>query len=703
MKRIFAHIGFSMAAALIVLNVFPAAAFYAAGALFALLLFSLCIQKYRLALAVPMCLGAALLACILFIVFTDSAGHVIGALDGKTVSCTAYVTDFPERSGEYYVYPAKVVSADLAGAPQPFETQLRVRTPLSAEPYTLFSCRVRFYTSGNSALDSYGAYAKGVYVRATVLSAESGGERVRYLSYLILQLRQQIRTYFSLYPGGDRGALACALLIGDTSAMSDRAYADFTASGVTHLMAVSGLNTTVLGTAAYWVLRRLGASEKLRVFLTLVLLFAYCALTGFTGSVVRAAVMLGVILTGQVCSKKADALNSLGFAVFLLCLNPFAAVDVGTLLSCAATLALLTLVPHLVDKLPSFGAGVFARVLRTVLESLAITFGVSVYTLPVTLLFFQTVSPAAFAANILLVPLANFVMGLALAAFCLQGVPLLSDFLVSGLRLLCGFMLDVTSFFASFRYSQLSLDDPVWALAAGLALFMFGAAFVLYSKKSLQIAAVVTCVLFAVSGLSCVFSAQGRVQLRAAASYDGVAAVLQNGGECVVVGTGKAGAYDVEQAAGRKKVLWWIVPSYAENESAAAAETTYRCNVQNLLVPYEKDEVTMNVRTENLVVSRQTYLDLWDGVRVEYIYKEDGRFLVQFEIYGRTVAVTDDAALAPPGTDLLLCETASGASGFGTVVCADAENGEIDMESGCTFLFAPQRQIMYRKDRQWET
>ena len=96
-KRIFAHIGFSMAAALIVLNVFPAAAFYAAGALFALLLFSLCIQKYRLALAVPMCLGAALLACILFIVFTDSAGHVIGALDGKTVSCTAYVTDFPER------------------------------------------------------------------------------------------------------------------------------------------------------------------------------------------------------------------------------------------------------------------------------------------------------------------------------------------------------------------------------------------------------------------------------------------------------------------------------------------------------------------------------------------------------------------------------------------------------------------------------
>lgn len=704
MKRIFAHIGFSMAVALIVLNVFPAAAFYALGALAALLVLSLCISKYRLALAVPMCLGAALLACLLFIVFTDSATRVIDALDGQTASCVAYVTGLPERSGENYVYPARIVSVDLSGAPQSFATRLRVPAPLEAEAYERFSCRVRFYASGSSALDSYGAYAKGVYVRASVLSYEAGdGGCVNYPAYWILQLRRQISTYFSHYPGGDRGALACALLIGDTSAMSDRAYADFQAAGVTHLMAVSGLNTTVLGAAAYWVLRRLHLGEKACAFSAVSLLVVYCALTGFTGSVVRASIMLAVIYLGQICSKKADALNSLGFSVFLLCLDPFAAVDIGTLLSCAATLALLTLSPQLTKRLPALDRNLLTRALRAVLESLVITFSVTLCTLPVMLLFFQTVSLAAFAANILLVPLANFVMVLALAAFCLQGVPLLSSALQALLRLLCGFMLDVTSFFASLRYSVLRLDDPIWALAGGLALFVFGVAFLLYSKKSLSVAAVVSCVLFVFAGAFSLFSVQGRVQLRVAASYDGAAVVLQKEDECVVVGTGASAAYDVEQAAARKRVVWWIVPSYAKNMSDGTAEATYRCEVENLLVPYEKDDLTMNVRTENLVVSPQASLDLWDGVRVEYTYLEDGRFLVQMNICGQTAAVTDDPALAPAGCDVLVCETAGGVQGFGTVVCAGAGDTEVDLESGCTFFFAPQRQIVYRKDRQWET
>lgn len=703
MKRVFAHIGFSVAVALIVLNVFPAAAFYAAGALAALLVLSLCIPKYRLALAVPLCLGAALLACILFIVFTDTADRVIAALDGQTVQCTAYVTDFPERSGSYYVYPAKIISADLNGAPQRFSTQLRVRTELAAVPYEPFSCRVRFYASGSSALDSYGAYAKGVYVRATLSAANAGdGTCVNRAAYLILQLRQQIRTYFSQYIGGDRGALACALLIGDTSAMSQRAYAAFTASGVTHLMAVSGLNTTVLGSITYWIFKRLGAGEKLRVGVTLALLFVYCALTGFTGSVIRATVMLSIIFIGRVCSKKADALNSLGFAVFVLCLNPFAAVDVGTLLSCTATLALLTVVPRLTEKLPRFPGNLFFKLLSALLESLAITFGVTVCTLPVMLLFFQTVSLAAFAANILLVPIANFVMGLGLVAFCVQDVPILSDFLAMLLRFLCGFMLDVTAFFAKLQYSQISLSDPVWALAAGLALFVFGVAFLVYSEKSLKIAAVVTCVLFAISGVFCVFTAQNRVQLRVAASYDGAAVVLLKGNACVVVGTGTSGAYDVEQAVGRRQVVWWIEPSYAQEMSAGTAETTYRCSVENLLVPYENDTLTMNVRAQKLVVAQQASLDLWDGVRVEYTYT-NGDYLVLFEIYGRSAAVASDPARVPRGVDVLVCENGSAACGFGTVVCADALPGEVDMESGYTFSFSPQRQIVYRKDMQWET
>ena len=51
---------------------------------------------------------------------------------------------------------------------------------------------------------------------------------------------------------------------------------------------------------------------------------------------------------GRIIKRRADALNSLGFAVFLISLNPFAVYDLSAMLSVLAVLSLITLYPYLI-------------------------------------------------------------------------------------------------------------------------------------------------------------------------------------------------------------------------------------------------------------------------------------------------------------------------------------------------------------------
>ena len=57
--------------------------------------------------------------------------------------------------------------------------------------------------------------------------------------------------------------------------------------------------------------------------------------------------MMAVLLAARLFGRKADGLNSLGLAVFLLCTDPFAVTDVSLQLSVTSVLSLLTLSPVL--------------------------------------------------------------------------------------------------------------------------------------------------------------------------------------------------------------------------------------------------------------------------------------------------------------------------------------------------------------------
>ena len=146
-------------------------------------------------------------------------------------------------------------------------------------------------------------------------------------------------------------AIASALVLGikdDVDLATKQAY---TATGTTHIMAVSGLQVGLLFAAMSWALRKLfGRVKGFQLWSALVglgVIWSYAFLTGLSASVLRATIMFTIIIIGRAWGRQDSIFNTLGVAAFfLLVWNPFLVADVGFQLSFLAVLSIVYVQPR---------------------------------------------------------------------------------------------------------------------------------------------------------------------------------------------------------------------------------------------------------------------------------------------------------------------------------------------------------------------
>ncbi|MGM9538637.1 MAG: ComEC/Rec2 family competence protein [Candidatus Onthomonas sp.] len=187
-----------------------------------------------------------------------------------------------------------------------------------------------------------------------------------------------------------------ALTTGHREKLSDALDSALTATGLRHIVTASGLHVHLLFSA----LCLLPGNRRWRRLALLPLLLAFAALAGFTPSICRAAMMEAILLLGPLFDREPDGLTSLSLALALLLgQNPYAAASVSLQLSFAAMFGLLTVCPALRRRLRERKDQPRLHKLK---NSLIVTLGANVFTLPLVLYYFGTVS--------LLAPLSNLVV-----------------------------------------------------------------------------------------------------------------------------------------------------------------------------------------------------------------------------------------------------------------------------------------------------
>ena len=191
------------------------------------------------------------------------------------------------------------------------------------------------------------------------------------------------------------GALLSAILVGKRSSLPGDLRADFLASGLIHVVAISGFNITLVALAvrrmAGWLIGRYS------VLLAMLALPLYAALAGGEPSVVRATLMGELILLAWLLGRDTDALVALAVAALAIVLvDPSALADVGFQLSFAGTLGLVVIAPGVSEWLTAR-----ARLPRLAAEPLAVTATASLMVTPIIAHTFERLQLAAIPANLL--------------------------------------------------------------------------------------------------------------------------------------------------------------------------------------------------------------------------------------------------------------------------------------------------------------
>ena len=215
--------------------------------------------------------------------------------------------------------------------------------------------------------------------------------------------------------GPDVRALVPALVDGDDSGISAELAEDFRACGLTHLLAVSGTNLTLVVGFLLLVSRWCGVRGYGAVVVGLVGTAGFVLLARPEPSVLRAAAMGLVALAGLGAGGRRRGVRALAVAVLVLVLvDPWLSRSLGFMLSVVATAGILVLSP-------GWSAALSRWLPAPLADAVAVPMAAQVACTPVIAAFSGQVSVVAVAANLLVGPVVGpaTVLGLAAGAITL--------------------------------------------------------------------------------------------------------------------------------------------------------------------------------------------------------------------------------------------------------------------------------------------
>lgn len=351
-------------------------------------------------------------------------------------------------------------------------------------------------------------------------------------------LRREIDARFS----GETAGFLTAIITGDKSGLSERASIALSEAGLSHILAVSGMHC---GFLLSMILLLAGNRRRLTAFLAIPLLAFYAFLTGCSPSVTRACIMLIFVVLAPLFRRGSDGPTALCAALALILLhNPFAAASISLQLSFGAVAGLFWLTPRLYALLT--GEERWNRAVCVLAASFSATIGALVFTIPLSAVYFGTLTLISPLSNLLCLWAAGliFMLGLGGVMAGMVFAPL-GALTVFPLELLTGYLLKIAELLSAIPYHAVYFTNPYLKYWLCFAYLLFAAAWLLRRAKPRGYLAA-----SALAALALVFTVHlGQARYRSALDVlvldvgQGECVILASGGEFALVDCGSANSW----------------------------------------------------------------------------------------------------------------------------------------------------------------
>jgi len=265
---------------------------------------------------------------------------------------------------------------------------------------------------------------------------------------MIADARRRLATLVDKIYQTQEAAIVKALVLGLRSDVSPEVRSQFMKTGTIHLLAISGMNITMIAGTFYLIFLFLGLGYRRTALLTILIVIVYVGLAGAGIPIQRAGYGAVLVLCATLVGRPSQLLNSLCFAFFVILVwNPQSLWNIGFQLSFLCVLSLMLILPLL------------ARVNAWIL-SLSSSLAVLVGTFPVVLYYFNIFSPVSILANLVAIPLCDAALLMSLFSLLLFRVPFLNIVFMKFSSGIIAYSLAWVKYLSTWRWGYWFLERP---------------------------------------------------------------------------------------------------------------------------------------------------------------------------------------------------------------------------------------------------
>lgn len=402
--------------------------------------------RIRFLFGISVSLSFLLLGGILFVISLENIHH---EWDSDKAVYVASVCDIPRVKGKTIQATVNVEKVkDVAtGSWKPVNKQIllywmpdSMQPPLQCGDRMCFRAHVGMPMSDADFTGfDYGQYLQRQGISGTAIVYSGYWRKLLQPStptfkMQALMLREQIVKKFRTWSlEDDVLAIISALTVGDKSKLTREIKATYNAAGVSHILALSGLHIGILSMILSWLfypLRRVCGGKWIASFLIVGLLWGFAFLSGLSPSVIRAVTMFSAYVVASIFSEdRFSGFSALTLTAFIMLIyQPMYLFDVGFQLSFMAVLGIFLFYP-LIDSLFVVRNKIVAYLWNIISLSLA----AQLATLPLILYYFGTFPVYFLLSNLVVAPIAVFILSATLLALALGVFPVAANFVVQGL------------------------------------------------------------------------------------------------------------------------------------------------------------------------------------------------------------------------------------------------------------------------------
>jgi len=333
------------------------------------------------------------------------------SMDGQTAQATVTISDYGEPSQYGMVADGRT---SING--KTYSVRVYLQDEVALSPSDVVSGIFQFrYTALGGSKEPTNLRTEGtillLYPRSDISVTRAKQRELR--DYPAIWRREISARLHQALPA-DAAGFATALLLGDRSGIDYQTNTAFKVSGISHIIAVSGLHVTILYGLFYTLTLR---NRYLAGIVGIPILILFAAVVGFTPSITRACIMQILVLIAMMANKEYDPPTSLAFAVLVMLMaNPMTAASVSFQLSVSCMVGIFLFsgkISHWLQERRFFrrmkGRKLVVKCKSWFISSIAVTVSASTLTTPLVATYFGTISLVSILTNLLTLWVVSFI------------------------------------------------------------------------------------------------------------------------------------------------------------------------------------------------------------------------------------------------------------------------------------------------------